>query len=204
MKTETGDMTLPELILMNAPQATDNNSPALNQYYKCLEQRKIIFNQMVSSSIVELVILPLLEMDNDGSGEEIEIIMSTAGGSVEDSLVLCDVIDNLKTKTKITTLGYTYSMGLILLCAGYHNPNVTKCCYKFSTGMLHEGQITVSGTLRSVFSRVHFQEQQEERIKNYVCSHSKIEPDDYDRMNSAETYMTSEDMLKYGLVDEIL
>jgi ATP-dependent protease ClpP protease subunit len=95
-------------------------------------------------------------------------------------------------------------MGLILLCAGFKNENVKKRCYPFSVGMIHEGSMSISGTLRAVFSNVDFQKKIEKRIKEYVCSHSKIKPRQYDKMNRTETYMTSEDMRDLGLVDEIL
>ena len=55
-------------------------SPAIYQYYKNLQNRTIVINEQISSDIVESAMLPLIEMDNDGTGEPITIRLSTVGG----------------------------------------------------------------------------------------------------------------------------
>ena len=89
--------------------------PVTYQYYKNLKDRKIIINDQIDASIVEMVMIPLLEMDNDGTGRPIEIILNTVGGSLFDGATLCNIIDNLKTPTTITVMTYAYSMGSIIL-----------------------------------------------------------------------------------------
>ena len=49
--------------------------PIIYQYYNKLNERKIVINEGIGSGIVETVIIPLLEMDNDGTGKPIEIIL---------------------------------------------------------------------------------------------------------------------------------
>ena len=41
------------------------------QYYKNLEKRRIIINEDISDTLLETAILPLIDMDNDGSGKPI-------------------------------------------------------------------------------------------------------------------------------------
>ena len=94
--------------------------PVTYQYYKQLKDRKIVINEQIDSNIVEMVMLPLLQMDNDGTGKPIEIILNTVGGSLFDGATLCNIIDNLKTPTTITVMTYAYSMGSIILMAGYN------------------------------------------------------------------------------------
>ena len=114
-------------------------SPALFQYYTGLSKRRIILNDQIDDGIVERVILPLIDMDNDGTGEPIEIILSSPGGSLYDGFVLADIIDRLKTPTTIIVMGYAFSMGSIILMSGYSNPNVRKVCYPSSTALIHSG-----------------------------------------------------------------
>lgn len=82
--------------------------PITYQYYKNLKNRKIIINDQIDAGIVETVMIPLLEMDNDGTGKPIEIILNTVGGSLFDGAALCNIIDNLKTPTTITVMTYAY------------------------------------------------------------------------------------------------
>ena len=187
--------------LLASPQ---DMSPVSYQYYKNLTKRTIIFNDQVSADVVESVIVPLLEWDNDGTGKEINILISSVGGSVFDGLVLCDVIDRLKTKTKITVLGYTYSMAGLILMSGFNNPNVTKVCYPFSSALIHSGSSYIEGATNIVKDTFRFQEKFDEKIKEYIISHSKISKEEYEKNERYEWYMTSSEMLEKGLVDQIL
>ena len=191
-----------ELFLENI--AKDAMDPSTYQYFKGLQDRRIVFNDEVDDRIVESVMLPLLEMDNDGSGKPITIVLNTCGGSLFDGMPLCDIIDNLKTPTTILVTGHAYSMGGYFLMAGYSNPNVTKKCFKHSTALLHGGYSYMEGTSSSVKDTFKFTERFEQRLRDYTLSHSKITEDEYERMERYEWYMDSDDMLKYGLVDEVI
>lgn len=178
--------------------------PIMYQYYKNLNNRKIVINDTIGAEIVEMVILPLLEMDNDGSGKPIEIVLCTCGGSLFDGMALCDVIDNLKCPTTITVITYAYSMGGIILMAGFNNPNVKKRCYKHSTALLHAGSTYLEGHSSSVKDQFEFNQKFEEKIKTYTITHSNITEKEYDKMERYEWYMTSDTMLEKGLVDEVI
>ena len=179
-------------------------SPATYQYYKNLQNRTIIINDQIDSDIVERVMLPLIEMDGDGTGRPIIIRLSTVGGSLFDGITLCDIIDNLKTQTTIIVQTYAYSMGGIILMAGYNNPNVKKVCYKHSTALLHAGSTYLEGNSSSVKDQFHFNQKFEQKLKDYTLSHSKITEEEYDTMERYEWYMDSETMLEKGLVSEVL
>lgn len=179
-------------------------SPATYQYYKNLQNRTIIINEAVTANIVETVMLPLIEMDNDGTNEPITIRLSTVGGSLFDGITLCDIIDNLKTPTTIIVQTYAYSMGGIILMAGYNNPNVRKVCYKHSTALLHSGSTYLEGNSTAVKDQFHFNQKFEQKLKDYTLSHSKITENEYDAMERYEWYMDSDTMLEKGLVDDVL
>lgn len=149
-------------------------TPATYQYYKNLKNRTIIINDQIDSDIVEHAMLPLIEMDNDGTDEPITIRLSTVGGSLFDGITLCDIIDGLKTKTTIIVQTYAYSMGGIILMAGYNNPNVKKVCYKHSTALLHAGSTYLEGNSSSVKDQFHFNQKFEQKLKDYTLSHSLI------------------------------
>jgi len=186
-------------------QLTESADPIMYQYFKNLKNRTIVINDEINESSVETIILPLLDMDNnDGSEEEINIILNTAGGSVYIGLNICDIISKLKTKTTITVLAYAYSMGSLILMSAYNNPNVTVKCYPFSTALIHAGSTYIEGTTTQVKDYHNFNEKYEEKIKSFIITNSKITEEEYDKMERYEWYLNSDDMLKHGLVDIIL
>jgi ATP-dependent Clp protease protease subunit len=199
-KSEIAELDINELI----SQLSESSNPVAYQYFKNLKNRTIIINETINENIIETAVLPLLEMDNDGSGKEINILVNTLGGQVYNGLVLCDVISKLKTKTTITVLAYAYSMGSLIIMSAYNNPNVTVRCYSFTTALVHGGSTFVEGTSSQVKDYFEFNLKYEDKIKDFILSHSKITEEEYQKMERYEWYMTSEDMLKYGLVTEII
>jgi len=173
-------------------------------YYNNLKNRTLVINGEIDEYTMDTVIIPLLQMDNDGSNEPITIYLNTPGGIVYVGLNLCDVISKLKTKTTIITMAYAYSMGSLILMAGFNNPNVTRSCYKFSTALIHGGSLYLEGSSTSVKDTYAFNEAYESKIDQYILNNSKIDENIYKDKSRYEWYMDSQDMLNYGLVDEII
>ena len=178
--------------------------PVTMRYYKCLEDRKIIINEEIGDFLLEKAIIPLLEMDNDGSGKPISIYLSTPGGSVYSGFALIDVIEKLKTPTEIRLFSMAASMGTLIAMAGHNNPNVKCVCYPFTVALVHSGTSFLEGSASAVRDTFHFNERYEERIKKYILSHSTIDEDTYSKIERQEFWMDSDDMLKFGIVQEII
>lgn len=195
-----GQIDLNQLI----QQLSDSSDPVMYQYFKNLSNRTIIINEDISEASIETVVLPLLEMDNDGSGEKITVYLNTNGGNVSEGLLICDVIEKLKTKTEIILLANAYSMGALILMAGYGNSNVTRKCYSFSTGLIHSGSTYIGGTSTQVRDFNDFNLRYEKMISEYIISHSVISEEEYEKMHRYEWYLTSQDLLDKKLIDEII
>lgn len=58
------------------------------QYWKNLLNRKIIINEEITKDIIESAVIPYIDMDNDGTGEPIEIYLDTIGGEIYPGLIL--------------------------------------------------------------------------------------------------------------------
>ena len=173
-------------------------------YFSLLEKRSILFNSECDSSIIETVAIPLINFDKDGSNDPVHLYINSEGGEVFTSLFLCDIIDNYSKPLYIHILGYALSMGGVLACAGSNNPNVHKDCYSYSIGMLHAGNITLSGTSGQSKNFMKFNTELEEKTKKYILSHTSITEEEYTKNNDNDWWLTSEDMLKYGIVDKII
>lgn len=190
---------------LDAEQCILEETSMINaEYARLLNERKILINDIISENTIEKVVMPLLRMDNDGSGKKITIYINTNGGSVYDGLVLCDIIEHLKTETEVIVLGYAYSMGSIILMSGKNNPNVTRKCYPFSTALIHGGSAYISGSSSQVKDYFKFNEKFEKRIADFIVSHTNLTEDDYAAIERYEAYMDSDEMLEKGLVDEII
>lgn len=154
--------------------------------------------------MLELAVIPFMEMDNDGTGEPIEIILSTVGGNVYDGFNLVDQIEKAKTSVTIHVMAMAASMGLLIAMAGKNNPNVKTVCHPFSVGLLHSGSQCMEGSAHAVKDTFNFSQQYKEKIKEFILSHTKIDEDTYEKVERKEYWMDSDEMLKLGIVDEII
>lgn len=172
------------------------------QYYKGLAENRIVINQEISDDILETAILPLISMDNDPNVEHIEIILNTPGGELYSGFALVAALEQLKTHTTLRIVGMAASMGIYIAMA--KNPNLIKICDRFSVGLLHGGSQIVQGSAHAVRDTFKFTERYENKIKDYVLSHTSINEDLYAELERQEYWMDAEDMLKYGIVDKII
>lgn len=67
-----------------------------NQFENLLKHRIILINDIISNLTIDKIVMPLLQMDNDGTGEKITIYLNSNGGSTYDGLCLCNIIERLK------------------------------------------------------------------------------------------------------------
>lgn len=200
MKRYTNDAIDISELLSNATELT----PATYQYYKGLTGRTIVLNDDITSDIIESAVLPLIEMDKDPDKKPITIILNTNGGDVYHGLCLCSVIDKLSCPTEIRVMSLAASMGALIAMAGHNNPNVKTVCYPFSVFLIHSGSYFFEGSANAVRDSFKFQESYENKIKDYILSHSSIDPDVYEKQTRYEWYMTAESALEYKIIDGII
>lgn len=196
------ELTLEDLLA--ALQPTGLPDIVLYQYYKNLLNRKIIINEQIGDALMETAILPFIEMYNDGTGKPIEIIISTVGGEIYSGFNLVDQIEKAKSPVTIHIMSMAASMGFLIAMAGKNNPNVKTVCHPFSVGLLHSGSQYMEGSAHAVKDTFDFSQHYEEKIKNYILTHTKIDENLYEKIERKEYWMDADEMVRLGIVDEII
>lgn len=196
-----GEYLLNELVSTEGCQGL---SPALYHYYAGIARREIIFNGDVDRDIVESVTVPLLLFEQDNSDEPVTLIITTDGGEIYHGMAVCDIIDNYSKPLNIIILGNAFSMGTLLAMAGKDNPNVKKKCYKHTVFLIHDGSFYLGGNLDRVRDGYLFKEKYELLIDNYILSHTTISQDMYDKQKNHDWYLTADEALAFGIVDEVV
>lgn len=175
------------------------------QYFENLKKRTIVFNRVVDEDILEYLILPLRQFEEDDSNEPVNLILNTCGGSTMAGLVVLNLIDNYKKPLNIYVYSYAMSMGAIILAAGNKNPNVRKFAHKFSIGLIHSGDVVLGqSTANQAKDTMNFLQDIDKRIEQYFFENTNFTKAVWKKIKDKEFYMTAEEMKKYGLIDEIL
>lgn len=190
--------------LIEALRPTGLPDISMYQYYNQLQKRKIIINEQISELLLESAILPFVDMDNDGSGKPIEIIINTIGGEIYSGFNLVDQIEKAKSPVIIHIMSMAASMGFLIAMAGHNNPNVKTVCHPFSVGLMHSGSQYMEGSSHAVKDTFDFTQQYEEKIKSYILTHSNIDEKLYEKVERKEYWMDANEMKRLGIVDQII
>ena len=176
--------------------------PVTYQYYRGLLNNTIIINDEINDCLLEYATIPLMEMDKDPNVKSIDIILNTPGGDIYDGFSFVSVLENVSKPVTLRIIGMAASMGGLIAMA--KNPNLKVICDRFAVGLIHSGSQYMSGSTHAVRDTFKFSERYEEKIKNYILTHKKIDEKMYAEIERQEFWMDAEDMLKYGIVDEII
>ena len=194
-----------DLEFLGFAEATSSLDPIMYQYFNnLLKRRTIVLNSEIDENILETVVLPLKEFENDDITKPVTLILNTPGGSVADGLMLCNVIDNYKKPLEIIVPSYSCSMGTIILCSGNKNSNVIKKAYPFSFALFHSGQTYVGGESTSVEDVMNFNKGVDNKIRDYIIANTNITEELYDAHHRKQWYISADEMLEYGLINEII
>ena len=117
---------------------------------------------------------------------------------------IVDQIEKAKSPVTIHIMAMAASMGFLIAMAGKNNPNVKTVCHPFSVGLLHSGSQYMEGSAHAVKDTFDFSQHYEEKIKNYILTHTKIDDDLYDKIERKEYWMDADEMKRLGIVDEII
>lgn len=196
------DISIDDILAAVTPSTLPD--PVEYQYWRNLKQRKIIINDVIGDNLLEMATLPLMEMNEDGTGKPIEIIINSRGGEIYSGFAFVDQIERSKVPITIHIMSLAASMAFLIAMAGKNNANVKTICHPFSVGLLHSGSQYMEGTAHAVKDTFDFSQKYEEKIKKYILSHSLITEDLYEKIERKEYWMDAEEMLRLGIVDEII
>lgn len=129
----------------------------------------------------------------------IKIYIDCYGGVVSAGMSMIDSILLSKTPVHTIVTGVAYSMAGLLLMSGHK-----RFAYPSATFLLHDGSIGIMGDASKARDHMDFNTKySNEIVKPFILKHTKISLDEYEKNLRVEWFMIAEEMLKYGIVDEI-
>lgn len=172
---------------------------------KDLQNRKLYFNSEVDMCSVEEIVKHIIRYNVEDKGIPVEervpikLYITSPGGDVYSGFELVDVIESSKTPVYTINLGYQFSMGFVLGIAGHK-----RFASKHAKFLWHDGTSGALNSSAKARDEIAFQSRNEERIREFVLSHTNIDPDLYDSKLRVEWYMFADEAKELGAVDYII
>ncbi len=167
------------------------------------DERIILLSGDISESSIAMASTALLSMANRDRHRPIHMIINTYGGSIDEMYCMYDVMKYVKTPIYTVGLGKIMSAGVLLLAAGTKGKRLIG---QNARVMIHS---ISSGVFGNVFEIMSYAEEVERMQKKYeacLVSETKLETESLNNLmkKTIDQYMTSSDVVKFGIADHII
>ena len=185
-------------------EQTSKGERSYDIFSRLLKDRIIFLGEDVNSTTASLVVAQLLFLESEDPDKEINLYINSPGGSVTDGLAIVDTMNYIKCPVSTTCIGLAASFGAVLLANGekgkrYATPNAEI--------LIHQPLIGGHGiTGQTTDIKIHAENmiKTRERLNKILSDRTGKPLEQIMQDTERDHYMTAEEALEYGLIDEIL
>ena len=194
-------MNMPTSLIPMVIETTGRGERAYDIYSLLLKERIIMLGTPINDQISNLIVAQLLYLAREDPTKPIRLYINSPGGQVYSGMAVYDTMQQIECPVSTVAVGFTASFGTILLTAG-----TTGMRYALPNATIHLHQPL--GGAQGQASDIAIQANEILRLReaiNVILSHhtgqtiEKIEED-----TERDFFLTAEDAMAYGLVDEVL
>ena len=182
-------------------EQTNRGERSYDIFSRLLNDRIIMLCDEVNDTTASLVVAQLLYLEGQDSEKDISLYINSPGGSVTAGLAIYDTIKYIKCDVSTICMGMAASMGAFLLAAGAKGK---RKALPNAEIMIHQPL----GGARGQATDIAIQAEQIMRIKRkmneLLSKHTGQTIKTIEKDVERDHYMTADEALKYGLIDEII
>ena len=185
-------------------EQTSRGERSFDIFSRLLKDRIIFLGEDVNPTSASLVIAQLLFLESEDPDKEICLYINSPGGSITDGMGIVDTMNYIKCPVSTICIGMAASMGAVLLASGekgkrYATPNAEI--------LIHQPLIAgggISGQTTDI--KIHAEQmiKTRERLTKILADRTGKPIEQVMQDTERDNYMTAEEALQYGLIDEIL
>jgi ATP-dependent Clp protease, protease subunit len=170
-------------------------------YSRLLRERIVFLGQEVEDSIANLIAAQLLFLDAEDPDKDISLYINSPGGSSYAGMAIYDAMQFVQAEVQTYAIGMAMSAGAMILCGGAPGKRYVLPNAKI---MIHQGSGGFRGTPADI--RIAAEEilEMTERMAQIIARHSGNTVEQVRRDIDRDRFMTPEEAVDYGLVDEIV
>jgi ATP-dependent Clp protease protease subunit len=174
---------------------------AYDIYSRLLKERVIFLVGPVNEQTANLVVAQLLFLESENPDKDISFYINSPGGMVSAGLAIYDTMQFIKPDVSTLCIGQAASMGAFLLAAGAKGK---RYCLPNSRVMIHQPSGGFQGQASDI--EIHAKEilYLKQRLNELLSKHTGQPVDTILRDSDRDNFLSAEDAMKYGVVDQVL
>jgi ATP-dependent Clp protease, protease subunit len=170
-------------------------------YSRLLRERIVFLGQEVDDTIANLIAAQLLFLDADDPDKDISLYINSPGGSSYAGMAIYDAMQFVQADVQTYAIGMAMSAGAMILCGGAPGKRYVLPNAKI---MIHQGSGGFRGTPADIQIAAQEILEMMERMAQIIARHSGKPLEQVRRDIDRDRFMTPEEAVDYGLVDEVL
>jgi ATP-dependent Clp protease protease subunit len=174
---------------------------AYDIYSRLLRERVVFLVGPVNDQSANLVIAQLLFLESENPDKDVSLYINSPGGSVSAGLAIYDTMQFIKPAVSTLCMGMAASMGAFLLAAGEKGK---RFALPNSRVMIHQPLGGVQGQASDI--EIHAREilSLRDKLNAILAERTGQSLETIARDTDRDNFMSSDDALKYGLIDRVL
>ena len=180
-------------------EKSSNGERSYDIFSRLLQDRIILLTGEINDNVSSIIVSELLYLDSLNSND-INIYISSPGGSIVSGLAIYDTINMISSKVNTIVIGMAASMAAFILAAGTGKrkalPNAEI--------MIHQPYGGMEGGASDIDIQAKRLLRTKERINQLLAIHCKKDVQQIEKDTERDYYMNAKEALDYNLIDEII
>lgn len=181
-------------------EQTSRGERSYDIYSRLLKERIIFMTGEVEDQMANLIVAQLLFLEAENPEKDISLYINSPGGVITAGMSIYDTMQFIKPDVSTICLGQACSMGSFLLAAGAKGK---RFCLPNARVMIHQPLGGFRGQASDI--EIHAQEiiKTKKRMNEMLALHTGQPLEVIERDTDRDYFMSAEDSVAYGLVDQI-
>lgn len=182
-------------------ESSGRGERAYDIYSLLLKERIIFLGTPIDDQVANLIVAQLLFLSREDPEREIQMYINSPGGQIYAGMAIYDTMQMIPNRISTVAVGVTASFGTVLLAAGSKQHR-----YALPHATIHMHQPL--GGAQGQASDIEIQAKEILRLKarlNQIMADNTGKPlDVIERDTERDFYLTADQAVDYGLVDQVL
>ena len=182
-------------------EQTSRGERSYDIYSRLLKDRIVFLGGEINDDVANVIVAQMLFLEMEDPDADIQLYINSPGGVITSGMAIYDTMRYLKCEVSTLCIGMAASMGAFLLAAGAKGK---RKALPHAEIMIHQP----SGGARGQATDIEIQAEQILRVKKtmneLLAEHTGQPLRTIEKDVERDHYMTADQALKYGLIDEII
>ena len=182
-------------------EQTSRGERSYDIFSRLLNDRIVMLCDEVNDATASLVVAQLLYLEGQDPDKDIHLYINSPGGSISAGMAIYDTMQFIKCDVSTICIGMAASMGSFLLAAGAKGKRLA---LPNSEIMIHQPLGGAKGQASDIKIQADHILFIRNRMNRLLSEMTGQPLDVIERDTDRDNYMTSDEAVKYGLVDKVI